>query len=161
MIFVTVGTQVEPFKRLLKAVDEEIEKGTIKDTVIVQAGCTKYKSDNMIIHDYLPMEVFDEYMDQADLIICHGGVGSILGGLNRKKKVIAVARLKKYKEHVNDHQTQIIDNFIRNLTIIKSPLLHECTLKSGDFLFLRIYEMSTDRRSFRFESCDVSCKKAI
>jgi UDP-N-acetylglucosamine transferase subunit ALG13 len=118
MIFVTVGTQVEPFKRLLKAVDEEIEKGTIKDTVIVQAGCTKYKSDNMIIHDYLPMEVFDEYMDQADLIICHGGVGSILGGLNRKKKVIAVARLKKYKEHVNDHQTQIIDNFIKQGYII-------------------------------------------
>ncbi len=118
MIFITVGTQVEPFKRLLKAVDEEIEKGTIKDTVIVQAGCTKYKSDNMIIHDYLPMEVFDEYMDQADLIICHGGVGSILGGLNRKKKVIAVARLKKYKEHVNDHQTQIIDNFIKQGYII-------------------------------------------
>jgi len=118
MIFVTVGTQVEPFKRLLKAVDEEIEKGTIKDTVIVQAGCTKYKSDNMIIHDYLPMEVFDEYMDQADLIICHGGVGSILGGLNRKKKVIAAARLKKYKEHVNDHQTQIIDNFIKQGYII-------------------------------------------
>jgi len=118
MIFITVGTQVEPFKRLLKAVDEEIEKGTIKDTVIAQVGSTKYKSDNMIIHDYLPMEVFDEYMDQADLIICHGGVGSILGGLNRKKKVIAVARLKKYKEHVNDHQTQIIDNFIKQGYII-------------------------------------------
>ena len=118
MIFITVGTQVEPFKRLLKAVDEEIEKGTIKDTVIAQVGCTKYKSDNMIIHDYLPMEVFDEYMDQADLIICHGGVGSILGGLNRKKKVIAVARLKKYKEHVNDHQTQIIDNFNKQGYII-------------------------------------------
>ena len=118
MIFVTVGTQVEPFKRLLKEVDKNIENGTIKDTVIVQAGCTKYKSDNMIIHDYLPMEVFDEYMDQADLIICHGGVGSILGGLNRKKKVIAAARLKKYKEHVNDHQTQIIDNFIKQGYII-------------------------------------------
>lgn len=118
MIFVTLGTQDKPFKRLLKAVEEEIEKGTIKDTVIVQAGFTKYKSDKMIIHDYLPMEVFDEYIEQADLVICHGGVGSILGALNKKKKVIAAPRLKRYKEHVNDHQTQIIDNFIKQGYIV-------------------------------------------
>ena len=118
MIFVTLGTQDKPFKRLLIELQRCIDKGIIKDTVIVQAGITKFKSDDMIIHDFLDMDVFDEYMDKADLIICHGGVGSILGGVNRKKKVIAVPRLKRYKEHVNDHQLQIVENFIKKDYII-------------------------------------------
>ena len=118
MIFITLGTQDKPFKRLLNEVQNCIDKGLIKDTVIVQAGCTKFKSDDMIIQDYIPMESFDEYIEKADLIICHGGVGSIISALNKKKKVIAVPRLKKYKEHVNDHQLQIIDNFIKEEYIV-------------------------------------------
>ena len=43
MIFVTLGTQDKSFERLLKAIDKEIEKGTIKDKVVVQAGYTKYE----------------------------------------------------------------------------------------------------------------------
>ena len=46
MVFVTLGTQDKPFDRLLKAIDKEIEKGTIKGEVVVQAGCTKYESKN-------------------------------------------------------------------------------------------------------------------
>jgi UDP-N-acetylglucosamine transferase subunit ALG13 len=43
--------------------------------------------------------------------ITHGGVGSITTGLRYDKTVIAVPRLKKYNEHVNDHQIQIVENF--------------------------------------------------
>lgn len=111
MIFVTLGTQDKPFKRLLEAIEKEIENGTIKDEVIVQAGCTKYQSDKMKIFDLLPMDEFQLQIDKCDLLITHGGVGSIIGALNKGKKVIAVPRLAKYKEHVNDHQIQIIENF--------------------------------------------------
>ena len=41
------------------------------------------------------------------MLITHGGVGSIISGLNKKKKIIAVPRLAKYGEHGNDHQLQI------------------------------------------------------
>ena len=51
MIFVTLGTQDKSFERLLKAIDKEIEKGTIKDKVVVQAGYTKYESKNMEIFE--------------------------------------------------------------------------------------------------------------
>lgn len=111
MIFVTLGTHDKPFTRLLKKIDEEIIKGNIKEKVIVQAGFTKYKSDNMEIFDLVPMDTFEEYMKKADLIITHGGVGSIMSSLKLNKKVIAVARLCKYHEVVNDHQIQIIENF--------------------------------------------------
>ena len=45
MIFVTLGTQDKPFKRLIKAVEKQVMLGNIKQEVIVQAGCTKYKTN--------------------------------------------------------------------------------------------------------------------
>lgn len=111
MILVILGTQDKEFPRLLKAIDQEIEKGVIKDKVIVQAGQTKYHSEHMEIFDLLPAPEFEKLMDQADLIITHGGAGSILSAIKKGKKVIAAARLAKYKEHHNDHQKQIIEEF--------------------------------------------------
>lgn len=111
MIFVTLGTQDKVFTRLLRDIEKEIDKGTIKDKVIVQAGFTKYKSDKMEIFDLLDKDDFDKYIKECDLLITHGGVGSILTGLKNNKKVIASPRLAKYNEHINDHQKQIIDKF--------------------------------------------------
>lgn len=111
MIFVTLGTQDKSFKRLLDNIDKEIKKGNIKDKVIVQAGYTKYNSKNMEIFDLLDKDDFDKYIKECDLLITHGGVGSILTGLKNNKKVIACPRLAKYNEHMNDHQIQIIERF--------------------------------------------------
>ena len=112
MILVILGTQDKDFSRLLKAVDREIENGTIQEKVVVQAGQTKYQSKKMEIFDFLSGPQFDRLVDQADLIITHGGVGSILAGIKKNKKIIAAARLSKYKEHHNDHQKQIIKEFV-------------------------------------------------
>ncbi len=118
MIFVTLGTNDEQFPRLLKAIDREIENGNIKEKVIVQAGCTKYESKNMEIMDLVPRDEFDRLISECDLLITHGGVGSILTGINNGKKVIAVPRLARYKEHLNDHQLQIVENFSERKYII-------------------------------------------
>lgn len=112
MILVILGTQDKAFPRLLEAVDREIKRGNIKEKVIVQAGQTKYESDNMEILDLVSAPEFDKLIDKADLIITHGGVGSILSGIKKGKKIIAAARLAKYKEHHNDHQRQIIKEFV-------------------------------------------------
>lgn len=118
MIFVTLGTQDKGFERLLKAIDRAIDDGTIKDKVVVQAGFTKYKSKNMEIFTEVSKEEFDKYLKEAKLVITHGGVGSILGALKYHKTVIAAPRLAKYKEHTNDHQKQIIDEFTKEGYII-------------------------------------------
>ena len=111
MILVTLGTQDKTFVRLLDEIDKLINKGIIKDKVIVQAGFTKYSSDNMEIFDLIAQDEFNNLMTKADLVITHGGVGNIISALEKNKKVIAVPRLAKYKEHINDHQTQIIAKF--------------------------------------------------
>ena len=113
MIFVILGTQDKKFPRLLEAIQKKINEGQTdkKEEIIVQAGSTKYKSNDMKIFDYIPISQFEDYIEKADLIICHAGVGTILTALKKNKKIIAAARLKQYGEHVNDHQLQILDNF--------------------------------------------------
>lgn len=111
MILVTLGTQDKPFTRLLEAIDNEIKKGNIQEEVIVQAGCTKYKSPNMKVLDYIPVNEFADLVSKADLVITHAGVGSILTALKQGKKIIAAARLKEFGEHTNNHQLQLLENF--------------------------------------------------
>lgn len=118
MIFVTLGTQDKPFNRLLEVIQKSIDNGIIKDKVVVQAGCTKFNSDDMEMFDLIPMDRFKELMGECDLLITHGGVGSIVTGLKNNKKVIAVPRLAMYGEHLNDHQKQIISNFDKEGYII-------------------------------------------
>lgn len=111
MILVMLGTQDKQFKRLLDAVQKQINKKKIKEEVIVQAGYTKYESKDMQIFNYLPNDELKKLIIKADLIITHAGVGSIFDGIVNNKKIIAAARLKEYKEHVNDHQLEIIREF--------------------------------------------------
>ena len=111
MILVTLGTQDKKFNRLLDNIQKEIDKGNIKDKVVVQAGFTKYESKDMEIFDLIDREKFNALMNSCDLLITHGGVGSIIAGLKANKKVIACPRLSKYQEHINDHQVQIVDRF--------------------------------------------------
>ena len=111
MIFVMLGTQNNSFHRLLEKIEECIDKNIINDSVVVQSGNTEYKSDKMKLYDFLSSDEMNKNISDADYIITHGGVGSIIDALNKNKKVIAVSRKAKYKEHVNDHQIQIVQEF--------------------------------------------------
>jgi UDP-N-acetylglucosamine transferase subunit ALG13 len=108
LILVTLGTQAEPFKRLLDA----IENSNIKDEIVVQAGNTEYTSNKMKIMKFMSYQEMDELVNKADLIITHGGTGSIVEPLKKGKKIIGCARLQKYDEHVDNHQEELISAFV-------------------------------------------------
>ena len=76
MILVLLGTQNNSFYRLLEEIDNLITKKIITDTIIVQAGYTKYepKNENMKIFDFVSKDDLEKYQDEADFIITHGGV---------------------------------------------------------------------------------------
>ena len=111
MILVLLGTQNNSFYRLLEEIEKNIKDGTIKEEVIVQAGYTKFQSDKMRIIDLISKEQLEQFQDEADLIITHGGVGSIISSIEKGKKVIAVPRMHEYGEHVNNHQIEIVKDF--------------------------------------------------
>lgn len=118
MILVLLGTQHNEFKRLLKKIEECIDKKIITENVIVQAGFTKYESNKMKIFDIKSDEELEKLINSADLIITHGGVGSITKSLKKKKKVIAVPRLHEFGEHVNNHQKDIVNEFSKREFLI-------------------------------------------
>lgn len=136
MILVLLGTQNNNFHRLLEEIEKNIEDGTIGEEVIVQAGYTKFQSNKMKIFDLISKEKLEKFQDEADLIITHGGVGSIITSIRKGKKVIAVPRLHEYGEHVNNHQIEIVKNFDNQGYIIgieKVEDLKQAVLKSKEF----------------------------
>lgn len=111
MIFITLGSQKFQFNRLLKAVDELVAAGKIKDEVFAQIGYSDYKPMNYKYEQFLDREKFSQVMDKAEIVITHGGTGAIIGAVKKGKKVIAVPRLAKYGEHVDNHQLQLVGQF--------------------------------------------------
>lgn len=111
MIFITVGSQKFQFNRLLKAVDDLVENGIVTDEVFAQSGYSDYQPKYYKYKKFLDREEFAEWEEQADIVITHGGTGAIIGAVKKGKKVIAVPRLAKYGEHVDDHQVQLIAQF--------------------------------------------------
>lgn len=111
MIFVTVGTSKQDFSRLIREIDKLIDEKVINDEVVVQSNLCMYKPKNFVINSQLSKREYQLYLKKCDLIITHGGVGSIMDGLKNNKKVIAFPRLAKYSEAVNDHQVEIINEF--------------------------------------------------
>ena len=86
---------------------------------IVQAGYTEFNSKKMKIIDFINYAEMEKLVDKADLIITHGGTGSILGPLKKNKKVIACARLAKYGEHVDNHQEELVSIFAKEGYILE------------------------------------------
>lgn len=118
MIFVTVGTHTQSFNRLLKKIDELIEKGKIKEKVIAQIGYSTYKPKNYEYFTFTSEEKILELNKKASLIITHAGVGSIITALQFRKPIVVIPRLKKFNEHVNDHQLQIAKVFKKERKIL-------------------------------------------
>lgn len=111
MIFVTLGSQKFQFNRLLKEIDRLIYEQKITNTVFAQTGYSDYKPKNYNYKDFLDREEFNEMMSKCNTVITHGGTGAIIGAVKKNKKVIAIPRLKKFGEHVDDHQIEIVRQF--------------------------------------------------
>lgn len=105
MIFVTVGTHNQGFERLVKKADEIARD--LKEEVVIQRGNTAYEPRYARFFDFASREEIAEWVEKARVVVTHGGAGSIVFALSRGKPVIVVPRLKKYHEHVNDHQVEL------------------------------------------------------
>ena len=111
MILVTVGSQKFQFNRLLSKIDELIEKKVITDKVFAQIGVSDYKPKNYEFVDFMTQDEFSKKMDESDMVITHAGTGVIVNAVKKEKKVVALPRLAKFNEHVDDHQIQLIKEF--------------------------------------------------
>jgi len=95
MIFATTGSA--GFDELAREIDRLSPK--LKEKVILNIGYGKYKPRNCEWVGYT--DKFEDYVKTADLIISHGGAGSIFTCLNSGKKIIAVPN-KNHEDDQND-----------------------------------------------------------
>ena len=110
MIFLTVGTQF-PFDRFVRAVDNIFDQGLIDEEIFAQIGETSYKPRNFESVASLEKKIFDERFKRASSVISHAGVGTITVALKNHKPLLVMPRMKRYKEHVNDHQVATAKKF--------------------------------------------------
>ena len=110
MVFVTVGNAKQGFQRILDAIDALTGNGFFgSEQVFIQTG---YNTGFQPLHcDYkafLPMDEFQQWLEKSDLIISHGGC-TVISAVRLGKVPVVIPRRKKYGEHVNDHQVQLVE----------------------------------------------------
>jgi len=104
MIFVTVGNVTQPFRRLLDAIDELAGAGILKQhPVIIQSGSNSdFAGRHCVRQDFFPPDEYRKLIDEAQVIVCHGGAGTLHHVFQTGKVPVVMPRRRKYGEHVDD-----------------------------------------------------------
>lgn len=113
MILVTLGTFPTGFTRPLQAIHDLCEKGFLKEEITVQSGHTTFDSPFFTMRPFIAPEELTTLTQKANIIITHAGTGSLIKAIKLHKKIIAIARLSKNGEMVDDHQVEILNEFAK------------------------------------------------
>jgi len=109
VIFVTVGSQL-PFDRLVKAMD--VWAGLNKEIkVVVQTGETDFIAKHCHIKNYIEPVEWEKLLQEAELVIAHAGMGTILKCIDNHKPLVILPRKWKLGEIRNDHQLATVKYF--------------------------------------------------
>ena len=126
MIFVTVGTHEQPFNRLVQEIDNLKRDGVITEDVIIQTGYSTYEPKYCQWDKLIPYKQMIKNVEDARIVITHGGPASFIMPLQIGKTPIVVPRQKKFDEHVNDHQVEFARNVAQRMgTIIPVEDINE------------------------------------
>lgn len=118
MIFVTVGTHEQPFNRLVQKVDELKRNGVIEEDVIMQTGFSTYEPKYCRWSKLIPYQQMIKNVEDARIVITHGGPASFIMPLQIGKVPIVVPRQKQFQEHVNNHQVEFARNVAERMGTI-------------------------------------------
>lgn len=118
MIFVTVGTHEQPFNRLVQEIDNLKRDGVITEDVIMQTGYSTYEPKYCQWDKLIPYKQMIKNVEDARIVITHGGPASFIMPLQIGKTPIVVPRQKKFDEHVNDHQVEFARNVAERMGTI-------------------------------------------
>lgn len=108
MIFVTVGTHEQQFNRLIKAVDDLVSGGMIREPVFIQTGFSDYVPAHCEHRQFVSAQRMKELMTDSDVVVTHGGPSSFVEAMAAGKVPVVVPRRAEFNEHVNDHQASFV-----------------------------------------------------
>lgn len=150
MIFVTVGTHEQGLDRLLVELDKLIETNEIEGKVFAQIGYSKYIPRNYEYKTMIGYDEMDQYVRKSDIVITHGGPGSIFHPLQYSKIPIVVPRNPEFNEHVDDHQilfTKRLEKESKILAVYDIEKL-KAAINGYEDLILGCQINNSDKKSF-------------
>ena len=119
MIFVTVGTEKFPFDRLLKAIDEALQKKETEQEIFAQTGCSIYKPQFFSHKEYIDFGEMVKFIQKSDIVITHAGIGTAILCLSLGKIPILFPRDVAFGEHLDNHQI----DFARKMEVFGKVLV--------------------------------------
>jgi len=110
VILVTIGTNEQPFDRVVRAaaaldVDEQL---------IVQYGSSRAVAPREGWVEFLPFDELAALAREARVVVCHAGVGSIMMARRCGHRPIVVPRRYSLQEAVDDHQVGLSRQLARS-----------------------------------------------
>lgn len=124
ILFVTVGATLR-FDRLIELVESAWRRGLIEGRVIAQVGENGRAVEGFETHETLPFDQVKTILRDADMVVCHGGTGSLVTALQAGCKTIAVPRRFGRGEHYDDHQLEITSAFAERGLILTAETQDE------------------------------------
>jgi len=120
LIFATVGTQL-PFERLIRGLDSWAEQNP-GVSIFAQTGEAGYQPSNIDFSVSLSPVEFESRFEEADVVVAHAGMGTILQCLDIYKPLIIMPRIASQGEHRNDHQLATAEKFKRfdNIQVVEN-----------------------------------------
>jgi UDP-N-acetylglucosamine transferase subunit ALG13 len=127
LVFVTVGATLS-FNRMVETVAKLKAGGEIPEDVVIQTGIGGVFPEGIKAFETLPFERMLSYMRDADIVICHGGTGSLITALREGCRTIVMPRLFEKGEHYDNHQAEITRAFAARGLVTPANSLEELSI---------------------------------
>ena len=112
LMFVTVGATLA-FDRMINAVADLKASGEIPERIIAQVGTGAAKPEGIECVETMSFDEIRTVLRDADIVVCHGGTGSLITALRERCRTIVMPRLFELGEHYDNHQLEISESFER------------------------------------------------
>jgi UDP-N-acetylglucosamine transferase subunit ALG13 len=117
LIFVTVGN-MDPFDRLIAAIDHWLSEQTVSEDVLAQIGAGTYRPRHCRHVPFLTPAEYRAAFEQARFVVSHAGMGSIITALELQKPIVVMPKRASLNEQRNEHQLATVRHF-RKSSLIK------------------------------------------
>lgn len=108
-VFVPLGTQKFQFNRLVEAFNQLIDDGVYRPSEVVMQSAVYEVEPKFTHHQLIPSDDFNRLIKEAEVVVTHSGVNSIITCMNLNKPLVIVPRLHEFGEHVDNHQVEIAE----------------------------------------------------
>lgn len=110
MILLSLGTHQQPFPRAIDLIEPLARQGM---AFTIQHGSTGPRPEipNTKWIEIMAFEELSNVMANAESVVCHGGVGTVMTALQKGHTPVVIPRQASHGEHVDDHQMDIARHF--------------------------------------------------